>query len=565
MALERWRTGEKKPAIPVATWNQFCDVAQKVNGSAGAATKPTPFGALGHALDVTIKNVSGADLTAPFPILRLTDPIFTPTDDDKVHRKGVKFKADTPDAETSTNFVVLQGPCASNKFTAAVIQGATWCKVNVSSSSHTHATAEAGNTSSLVSGMTGVRILWKESGTGVKWAVVLIGGDGSAPTITENEFDANEALGYDTTADGEVYNATGRQIWDGARSALFGQMILASESPESFLCKVADGATLPPATMADLEVMGDDIYRFPCGDDASSATFLATELFDPFGLLVDAAVGDYLYVRIMRGAEGGFGGPPWAGVVIRAQTEAENAQSGGGGGGDPWTGWPGPDPSTGVAPGIVFTAHVDETDPVAGSDDDFEFDDTTSMIGTAPASGTALNAAGRSFLPGETILVFGDATPTYHAFKTSENIALAVVNEPTGVKLTDTEFTLDGFTAIIGLIQATGEATNVPAAQYSNDQVIKVIFNDDAKWQPLETYTTGLFETTSSITARSGAYTWGSGTAKLLAKTGAGTHSETGATTGITIYNMSQSGIDTDRIVQCKKIDGQWFVDVDDC
>lgn len=213
----------------------------------------------------------------------------------------------------------------------------------------------------------------------------------------------------------------------------------------------------------------------------------------------------------------------------------------------------------------AFIAHVNEVSIVVGTDASFNFDNTTGIAGTAPASGTALNSATRAFLPGETILVLGDSTPTYHAFKVAECISLVAVNEAAGVALTDSDFNIDGFSALTGATASTGTAVNVPAAQYSDDQLIKVILNDEGDWQPLETYTTAIFMTTSAISARSGTYTWGTGTGKLLKKTGEATHSETGATTGIDLYNTSTSGIDEDRIVQCKKIDGQWFIDVDDC
>lgn len=181
--FERWRKGERKPVMPTETWNQFCDIGQRVNAALGPASGSGGFSSLGHAVDVDIKNVSGGDLTSAFPILRLTEPIFTPTDDAAVHRKGVKFKANTPNDSTKHNFVVVQGPVASNAIRSAVIQGATWCKVDVESEDHTHATSEDGNNATLVSGGAGARILWKQSGTGEKWAVILIGGGGSSMNV----------------------------------------------------------------------------------------------------------------------------------------------------------------------------------------------------------------------------------------------------------------------------------------------------------------------------------------------------------------------------------------------
>ena len=94
---------------------------------------------------VLVKNTSGAD-RARFEILGISAPVFTPTDN----------------LEEFRNRVVLSGVCP--------------VKVDVANANHWHADIADNSAANLKSGGGGAaQILWKESGTGVKWAVVRLG------------------------------------------------------------------------------------------------------------------------------------------------------------------------------------------------------------------------------------------------------------------------------------------------------------------------------------------------------------------------------------------------------
>ena len=58
----------------------------------------------------------------------------------------------------------------------AVAVGMTAVKLNIVSSTDQYADIEVGTTANLKSGSTGAaKIVWKESGTGLKWAIVRLG------------------------------------------------------------------------------------------------------------------------------------------------------------------------------------------------------------------------------------------------------------------------------------------------------------------------------------------------------------------------------------------------------
>ena len=73
-------------------------------------------------------------------------------------------------------FVVLAEPIASVKIGRAYIGGVCLAKVNVTDAGHAYATITDGEEAYLTSAASGpVQILWKEAGTGQKWAQIRLG------------------------------------------------------------------------------------------------------------------------------------------------------------------------------------------------------------------------------------------------------------------------------------------------------------------------------------------------------------------------------------------------------
>lgn len=178
------RPGDVLSGISASGWNAFVDTTQKVNQLRGMPQGLPISQGPREQLRVMVQNKTGGALTESFSILRLTDPIAEPadlTDADGVRFRGIAFEADTPDADTGANFVVMQGPCPEDEFRPAVMLGLTWAKVDIQSDGDTHATSIDGDDTKLTSGGAGMRILWPLTGTGVKWCVVML-----APSSSES-------------------------------------------------------------------------------------------------------------------------------------------------------------------------------------------------------------------------------------------------------------------------------------------------------------------------------------------------------------------------------------------
>ena len=90
----------------------------------------------------------------------------------------------TPAAGHAGKFVVLLEPLKANAIGSGLAAGVCPVQVNVTDAGHTFADIASGQCGYLASGATGTAtILWKESGTGTKWALVRVAnasGGGSA-------------------------------------------------------------------------------------------------------------------------------------------------------------------------------------------------------------------------------------------------------------------------------------------------------------------------------------------------------------------------------------------------
>ena len=164
----------KGNVLTATNWNQLVDAAR-------LAVKQVQTG--GDVLEwtrqatiVRVRNDSGSDVSR-FGVLGVKGGVaITPTD------KLAEFQA-TPVLTTETlaathagKFVVAIEPIANGKIGRAVASGVVVCQVSVTTSGD--AFAEAG-TGVLTTGATGsALVLYVESGTGTKWAVVRIGDGG---------------------------------------------------------------------------------------------------------------------------------------------------------------------------------------------------------------------------------------------------------------------------------------------------------------------------------------------------------------------------------------------------
>ena len=178
--LKKVQTGDPL-RIPARAYNAFVDAARDLQGrqqEIGGATR-REFRQTGIVL---VKNSSGADRDR-FDVLGVDGVIFTPTDNLDEFKNQVVLKGITPAEDDHLGrFVVLLEPLADGEIGRACVDGVCPARIDVQDADDRFADVKDADAASLLGGAFGAAsILWKEDGTGVKWAVVRIGEEPAVP------------------------------------------------------------------------------------------------------------------------------------------------------------------------------------------------------------------------------------------------------------------------------------------------------------------------------------------------------------------------------------------------
>jgi hypothetical protein len=159
--------------IPAATWNALLSIVEAWDPR-DRSLRAGPMARGGQV--VIVRNDTGADVPR-FGVLGIGAPIFPPTttaaESFDVFRTGVQIIGVTPALTHSGRFVVAIEPIAANAVGKAIVAGVTPVRVDIVDERHVAADVHAGSTL-LRSCDVGAPILWKESGTGQRWAIVRV-------------------------------------------------------------------------------------------------------------------------------------------------------------------------------------------------------------------------------------------------------------------------------------------------------------------------------------------------------------------------------------------------------
>ena len=161
--------------VNAATWNAFIDAAQDYRqrtqniGSASAASAWKPG-------VIFVRNDTGADRDQ-FAVVGLGSIVIGPSDNLREFKTHTVLSAVTPNINLHKGkFAILQQPIKSGKIGMACVDCISIAQVNITSTAHQTAEIADATTANLVSSDSGsAMILWAETGTGVKWAVVRFG------------------------------------------------------------------------------------------------------------------------------------------------------------------------------------------------------------------------------------------------------------------------------------------------------------------------------------------------------------------------------------------------------
>lgn len=177
MTIEYRKAGDKR--IPAKDWNALASAHNggmigDVNQDKSSQRNPVV---------VRVKNETGASLPR-FAVVGLGDSLISITTNAGEWRDGIVIKAEIPELGTHNNkFAVLTQSLKDNEIGDAIVMGVTQVKLNINSSTDTHAAISDGETDYLETGTTGVEIIWKETGTGEKWGIVLLDRSYKQPTF----------------------------------------------------------------------------------------------------------------------------------------------------------------------------------------------------------------------------------------------------------------------------------------------------------------------------------------------------------------------------------------------
>ena len=174
--LKKVSSGEKLK-IPASTYNVFIDTAQdylkrqnrQTGGDSGAALQ-TKF--------VLVKNTTASAVNR-FGVLGISNSELSVSEN--YFKQNIILTGVAPSAtnHSSGRFVILHEPIAANGVGKAYINGHCQVQINVTDAGHTFCDVKDGDSAMLQSANSGPAvIIWKESGTGTKWAIIRFGGSG---------------------------------------------------------------------------------------------------------------------------------------------------------------------------------------------------------------------------------------------------------------------------------------------------------------------------------------------------------------------------------------------------
>ncbi|HOQ06090.1 MAG TPA: hypothetical protein PKY88_12855 [Anaerohalosphaeraceae bacterium] len=176
-SLKKVKPGDKLQ-IPAAVYNAFVDAA--LDFRSRQHNVQTPTGGWTASEKVKIKNNSGTD-AARFQVLGIDGVLFDPQDALQTFQQEVVLLGNTPllARHAGGRFVICASPIPNGTIGTGWGSGICPVQVNVTDESHGYADVADGQAAYLASAESGpCTILWKESGTGIKWAVVRFGGSG---------------------------------------------------------------------------------------------------------------------------------------------------------------------------------------------------------------------------------------------------------------------------------------------------------------------------------------------------------------------------------------------------
>ena len=156
------------------TWNAILGAARSyLRSRPGASARGLGSPAGDPQVVIRLRNDTGDSLTK-FAVLTLGDPLQDVTHESEQVCEAPVLSGSAPITFTDVIGITLE-PALPGAMARTCVLGVVPVKINVSDATHTKAMPSPGITLNLISSVAGpAHILWKEAGTGILWAVVLL-------------------------------------------------------------------------------------------------------------------------------------------------------------------------------------------------------------------------------------------------------------------------------------------------------------------------------------------------------------------------------------------------------
>jgi len=170
--------GARIKRFPAGTFNALVD-GELRDRQSGHKGNPAPFNGFANSSVIVRLVWDGDTPIPPGSAVKLDEVIKDPTDKAWVVREGLQFRCSEP-TSSSDKFAITMEPMVPGGLGYGHIPQAAWALINIGNAGDDYAKLTT-STEMVSDSADGQRIIWKQSGTGSgKWAVVSLGGGGSA-------------------------------------------------------------------------------------------------------------------------------------------------------------------------------------------------------------------------------------------------------------------------------------------------------------------------------------------------------------------------------------------------
>lgn len=179
--LQKVRAGQtyQLRADALNAWSEAAAAERRERFGGGRAAVQESFA---QADIVKIRNDSGS-ARSRWDILALQSPLLTPGS--AAFQRQVAFKGVPPLSTLGGKFGVLLEPVGAGRIGRAVVSGVTLARIQVDAGQEAYPCADMQTGSyRLRAANSGIEVLWKETGTGLKWGVIRLVRCGHSGSVT---------------------------------------------------------------------------------------------------------------------------------------------------------------------------------------------------------------------------------------------------------------------------------------------------------------------------------------------------------------------------------------------